>query len=164
MEWPLTDGVLGGVLLVSLVIGAWRGLVYELMSLAGWIAAFAVSQWLAQDVAQWLPVWRDAAAPVRYAVAFVMVFVASVFAAAVVSWLLRKLVSVSGLRPADRALGALFGVVRGVLILLVLTVLVHLLGMQREAWWQQSHLTPLLQVVLAGVKPLLPQAVQNFLP
>jgi membrane protein required for colicin V production len=164
MDVPLTDGVLGGVLLVSLVIGAWRGLVYELMSLAGWVAAFAVSQWLAQDVAEWLPVWREAAAPVRYAVAFVVVFVASVFAAGMVSWLLRKLVDSTGLRPADRALGALFGVVRGVLLLLVLTVLVHLLGMQREAWWQQSHLTPVLKVVLTGIQPLLPAAVQNFLP
>lgn len=164
MDLPLTDGVLGGVLLVSLVIGAWRGLVYELMSLAGWVAAFAVSQWLAQDVAEWLPVWREAAAPVRYAVAFVAVFVASVFAAGMVSWLLRKLVDSTGLRPADRALGALFGVVRGVLLLLVLTVLVHLLGMQREAWWQQSHLTPVLKVVLTGIQPLLPAAVQNFLP
>lgn len=164
MELPLTDGVLGGVLLVSLVVGAWRGLVHELMSLAGWLAAFALSQWLAQDVSEWLPVWREAAAPVRYAVAFVLVFVASVFAASWVAWLLRKLVDTTGLRPADRALGALFGLARGVLVLLVLTVLVHLLGMQREAWWQNAQLTPALQVVLAGVKPLLPAAVQNFLP
>jgi membrane protein required for colicin V production len=164
MELPLTDGVLGGVLLVSLVVGAWRGLVHELMSLAGWLAAFALSQWLAQDVSVWLPVWREAAVPVRYALAFVLVFVASVFAASFLAWLLRKLVDTTGMRPADRALGALFGLARGVLLLLVLTVLVHLLGMQREAWWQDSQLTPLLQVVLAGVKPLLPQAVQSFLP
>lgn len=164
MGLPLTDGVLGGILLVSLLVGAWRGLVHELMSLAGWIAAFALAQWLAQDVAQWLPVWRDAAAQVRYALAFVGVFVVSVFAASLLAWLLRKLVDGTGLRPADRALGALFGLARGVLVLLVLTVVVHLLGLHHEAWWQQSFLTPLLQVVLAGVKPMLPVAVQNFLP
>ena len=52
MGLSLTDGVLCGILLLSLVIGAWRGLVHELMSLAGWVAAFFVAQWLAQDVAQ----------------------------------------------------------------------------------------------------------------
>ena len=164
MGLPLTDGVLGGILLLSLLIGAWRGLVHELMSLAGWLAAFALSQWLAQDVSQWLPVWREAAPPVRYAVAFVLVFVASVFAAGWLSWLLRMLVETAGLRPADRALGGLFGLARGMLVLLVLTVLVHLLGMQGEGWWRQSHLRPLLEVLLAGVKPLLPAAVQNVLP
>lgn len=164
MELPLTDGVLGGILLVSLLVGTWRGLVHELMSLVGWVAAFAMSQWLAQDVAQWLPVWREAAAQVRYAVAFVAVFVVSVFAASFVAWLLRKLIDSTGLQPADRALGALFGLARGVLVLLVLTVLVHLLGLHHADWWEQSLLTPLLQVALAGVKPLLPAAVQNFLP
>ncbi|MBM3386474.1 MAG: CvpA family protein [Betaproteobacteria bacterium] len=164
MAVPLTDGVLGGILLISLVVGAWRGLVHELMSLVGWVAAFALAQGLAQDVAQALPVWREAAAQVRYALAFVLVFVASVFAASFLSWLLRKWVSSTGLQPADRALGAMFGLARGVLVLLVLTVLVHLLGMHHAEWWLHSHLTPVLQVVLAGVKPLLPMAVQNFLP
>ncbi len=164
MGLPLTDGVFGGILLVSLLIGAWRGLVHELMSLAGWIAAFVLAQWLAHDVAQWLPVWRDAAAPVRHALGFVVVFVASVFAASLLAWLLRQVVDGTGLRPADRALGALFGVARGVLVLLVLTVLVHLLGLQREGWWQEAHATPWLQVLLAGLKPLLPEALQNFLP
>src|SRR5574343_214224 len=87
MGLTLTDGVLGGILLLSMVVGAWRGLVHELMSLVGWVAAFFVAQWLAQDVALWLPLWREAAPQVRYAVSFVLVFVASMFAAALVSWL-----------------------------------------------------------------------------
>lgn len=164
MGVTLTDGVLGGVLLLSLVVGAWRGLVHELMSLAGWVAAFVVAQWLAGDVAQWLPVWREAAAQVRYALSFVLVFVTSMFAAAVVSWLLGKLVSTVGLRPVDRSLGAIFGLVRGLVVLLVLAVLVHLLGMRSEDWWRQSHTTPMLELLLAGIKPVLPPALQAYLP
>ena len=85
MGLTLTDGVLIGILLLSLIVGAWRGLVHELMSLVGWVAAFVLAQWLAEDVAHWLPVWREAAIQVRYALSFVLVFVASMFAAAVVS-------------------------------------------------------------------------------
>ena len=62
MDLSLTDGVLGGILLLSLLVGIWRGLVHELMSLAGWVAAFVVAQWLAEGVAGWLPVWREAKA------------------------------------------------------------------------------------------------------
>lgn len=164
MGLSLTDGVLGGILLLSLVVGAWRGLVHELMSLAGWIAAALLARWLAEDVANWLPVWREAAAQVRYALAFVLVFVACVFASGVLSWLLRHVVSSVGLRPADRSLGAVFGLVRGVVVLMVLAVVVHLVGMHKESWWQDSHATPVLDVLLAGLKPVLPAAVQAWLP
>ena len=164
MSLTLTDGVLGGILLLSLIVGVWRGLVYELMSLAGWVAAFVVAQWLAEDVARWLPVWQEAAAQVRYALAFVLVFVASMFAAGMVSWLLRKLVDTAGLRPVDRSLGGIFGLARGVVVLLVLTVVVQLLGLRTAAWWQQSDVTPALQWLLAGVKPALPPALQAYLP
>jgi membrane protein required for colicin V production len=164
MGLSLTDGVFGGILLLSLVVGAWRGLIHELMSLAGWIAAFVTAQWLAEDVALWLPVWRDAAEQVRYALSFVLVFVATVFAASLVSWLLRKVVDVAGLRPADRSLGAIFGLLRGVVVLMVLAVVVHLVGMHKASWWQESFMTPVLDVLLAGIKPLLPQALQAYLP
>lgn len=164
MGLTLTDGVLGGILLLSLVVGAWRGLVHELMSLVGWVAAFFVAQWLAQDVAQWLPLWREAAPQVRYALSFVLVFVASMFAAALVSWLLGKVVSTAGLKPVDRSLGGIFGLVRGVVVLLVLAVVVHLLGMRSQDWWQDSRVTPVLGTLLAGLKPVLPQAMQAWLP
>ncbi len=164
MALGLIDGVFGGVLLLSLVIGAWRGLVYELMSLAGWVAAFLLAQWLAQDVAESLPVWREAAVQVRYALAFVLVFVASLFVAAFLSWLLRKLVQTAGLRPADRSLGAIFGLLRGVLLLMVLAVVVQLLGLRTEPWWQDGRAVPVLDVLLAGVKPLLPTSLQAYLP
>ena len=164
MGLGLTDGIFAGLLLLSLLVGAWRGLVYELMALAGWVAAFVMAQWLAQDVSVWLPVWRDAAAQVRYAVSFVLVFVASVFAASMVSWLLRKVVDTAGLRPADRSLGAIFGLMRGLVVLMVLAVVVQLLGLHKEAWWQQSSFVPVLEVLLSGIKPVLPQALQAYLP
>lgn len=160
----LTDGVFGGILLLSLIVGAWRGLVVELMSLAGWMASFVLAQWLAGDVADWLPVWKEAAPQLRYALSFVLVFVAGMFAAAVSSWLLRKVVDTAGLRPVDRSLGGIFGLVRGVVVLLVLAVVVHLTGMRTQAWWQESRVTPMLEVLLAGVKPVLPQTLQNYLP
>ena len=164
MDLSLTGGVLGGVLLLSLLVGVWRGLVHELMSLAGWVAAFVLAQWLAEDVADWLPLWREAAQQVRYALSFVLVFVLGMFAFALGSWLLGKVVATAGMRPVDRSLGGIFGLVRGLVLLLVLAVVVHLLGMRAQPWWQASQLTPMLELLLAGMKPVLPQVLQAWLP
>src|SRR5512132_3081418 len=102
------DWVFVAVLAASLLLGAWRGLVYEVLSVASWVAAFVVAQWLAPDAARWLPVERAPEAG-RYAVGFVAVFIAVVFAGGVVAWLTSKLVASVGLRPIDRTLGAAFG-------------------------------------------------------
>ena len=45
------DWIFVALLLASMLMGAWRGLVYEFLSLAGWVVAFVVAQWFAQDAA-----------------------------------------------------------------------------------------------------------------
>jgi membrane protein required for colicin V production len=164
MAISLTDWALLGVLLASMVVGFWRGLVYEVLSLAGWVAAFVVAQWLAVDVVAWLPVFQGAPASVRYAVAFAAVFVAVVFAAGLLSWLIKKLVETVGLRPVDRTLGALFGLARGVVLLLALTVVLQLTGVARDAWWTTAQGPVWLDMVMTGLKPLLPQSFVEYLP
>ena len=52
-------------------------------------------------------------------------FVLAVFAGGLLAWASRKLIEAAGLRPVDRTLGAAFGVVRGVVLLLALAVVVN---------------------------------------
>ena len=77
------------VLLASMLIGAWRGLVYELLSLTAWVVAFFAAQWGAAEMAAWLPLaqWQDS---VRYAVGFAVVFVLVMFACSLLAWLVKK--------------------------------------------------------------------------
>lgn len=164
MAIALTDWVLLGVLLASMVVGLWRGLVYEVLSLAGWVAAFVVAQWLAPEVVGWLPFVKGAPASVQYAVAFAVVFVGTVFAAGMVSWLIKKLVETVGLRPVDRTLGGVFGLARGVVLLLALTVVLQLTGVSRDAWWSTAQGPVWLDLVLTGLKPLLPPTFVEYLP
>ena len=79
-----TDWFLLGILLISLLLGAWRGLVYEVISVLGWIAAFVLAQWFAPEVAERLPMQGSSQA-FRYAAAFVLIFVLSVFASGLLS-------------------------------------------------------------------------------
>jgi membrane protein required for colicin V production len=97
-------------------------------------------------------------------VAFVVVFVLILLAVGVLTWLIKKLVESVGLSPVDRVLGAGFGLVRGVVLLLALTVVVQLTGLSRGEWWQSARGPAWLDITLEGLKPLLPEAFVKFLP
>jgi len=157
------DWIFLAVLLVSMVVGAWRGLVYEMLSLANWMAAFVLAQWFGPAAAEWLPL-AGATEVVRFLAGFVVVFVAALFVGGLLAFLIRKLVAAMGLRPVDRVLGAAFGVVRGAVVLLAFTVVVGMTPMKAGPWWQESTGARIATVVLQGLKPLMPQEFGKYLP
>lgn len=157
------DWVSALVLLLSLLIGAWRGLIYEVLSVLTWVAAFLVAQLFAAAVAPHLPL-GDLPEAGRYAAAFLLVFVLTVFALGLVAWLGKKFIEVTGLRPVDRTLGALFGVVRAVVVLLVVALVAKSTTLQQSAWWQDSVVAPWLVVGLQELRPILPQEFGKYLP
>ena len=98
-----------------------------------------------------------------HAAAFVLVFVAAVFAAGLLAFLLKKLVESIGLRPVDRTMGAAFGLVRGVILLLAAAVVINMTTLDKSAWWQDSHGAPVLTATLKGLKPVLPEKFAKYL-
>lgn len=159
----ILDWVFIAVLVASLMLGAWRGLVYEVLSVMSWIAAFVLAQWLAPDVAARLPM-GSASEPVRYAAGFVVVLVAAAFAGGLIAWALKKLIEAIGLRPVDRTLGAAFGLARGVVLLLAAAVVVNMTPLKGGVWWQESAGAGVLTVALKGMKPVLPEEFGQYLP
>ncbi len=151
------------VLGASLLLGAVRGLVFEVLSVLGWVAAFVVAQWFSADVAGKLPMGQ-ASATIRTAAGFVLVFVAAAFAAGLLARLVQSLVQAVGLRPVDRVLGAAFGLLRGIILLLIAAVVVHMTGMHHSGWWQESRSAGVLTDVLHTARPLLPESFVQFLP
>lgn len=156
------DWILLGVLVFSMLLGAWRGLMYEVLSVLGWAVSFYVAQWFAPDLATRLPV-QSASDPVRYAAAFVLIFIASVFAAGLLAFLVKKLVAAIGLAPVDRVFGAAFGVLRGIILLLAATVVINMTALKTGSWWQESKGAPLLTAALHTLKPLLPEQFAKYL-
>lgn len=156
------DWVFLGVLGFSMLLGAWRGLVYEVLSVLGWALSFYAAYYYAPVVAGMLPM-PSSSEPVRYAAAFVLIFVAAIFTAGLMAFLLKKLVAAIGLRPIDRTLGAAFGVVRGVILLLAATVVIDMTALKTSDWWQESKGAPLLSATLKGLKPVLPEQFAKYL-
>ena len=158
----LTDGLLLTVLLLSVLLGAWRGLVYEVLSVASWVAAFVLAQAYADEVALMLPL-EGLSPPLQLAAGFLLVFIAVAFAGGLLAWLVKKLVASVGLRPVDRILGSAFGLSRGVVMLLAFAVVVSMSPLRDAPWWQGSVVADMLVATLHTIKPLLPEPVARYI-
>jgi len=157
------DWILLAVLGLSMLLGLWRGLVQEVLSLAGWVAAFFVAQIYAPQAAAWLPM-EGSSQMLRYAAGFVAVFIAVLVATVLVSFVIKKLVSAVGLGPLDRLLGSVFGLLRGLVILLAVTVVVGMTPMRESDAWQYAQGAQWLQQFLHVLKPVLPADFGKYLP
>jgi membrane protein required for colicin V production len=162
-DMVLLDWIFVAVLLFSLVVGAWRGLVYEVLSALNWLCAFVLAQWLGPDLAQMLPM-SSTNDTVRLAAGFVGVFIAAVFVGGLIARLLKKLVETVGLRPVDRVLGAMFGSVRGVILILVATLLVQMTVFKTNELWVESVGAGVAVAALKGLKPVMPEKLGQYFP
>ena len=151
------------VLAVSVFTGLARGLVFEVLSLAGWLAAYVAAQWATPLLAPHLPVGVPGSA-INDAAAFVLAFIVVLVLWTVLTQLVRWLVRASPLNALDRLFGAAFGLLRGGFVLLVVATVVGLLPLRQSAAWRQSHGAVWLNVALHGLKPLLPAEVSRHLP
>lgn len=158
VDWALLT-----VLLLSVAVGLWRGLVFEVLSLLGWVAAFIVAQAFAPALAPMLPV-GTAGGALNHAAAFTLVFVGALIVWALASRLLRALIHATPLQAIDRLLGGGFGLLRGAVLLLAAATVIALTPAQRAPAWQQSQGAAWLTAMLNGLRPVLPDAIAQHLP
>jgi membrane protein required for colicin V production len=151
-----------GVIVGSVAWGIWRGFTREVMSLAGWILAFLAANTVAGPLGDMLPA-SMANPEVRVLIAFVVVFVLVLIAAAIVGMLVSKFLKATGLSGVDRTLGGIFGLARGVLILLAFAVVAGLTALPRSAWWKEAVSAGMLERTIVQLKPWLPSALAGRL-
>ncbi|MDD5176869.1 MAG: CvpA family protein [Sterolibacterium sp.] len=155
------DCVVLAVIALSSLLGLWRGVVSEVLALLAWLVAFVAARMWGGQAAEALAVWmRD---PVlRQVLGFVAVFVATLLLFGVLRFFLSRLLRVVGLGLVDRFLGMLFGIVRGLLVVLAGILLGGLTELPRQAWWREAILAPPLETAVLALKPWLPpQAAQR---
>jgi membrane protein required for colicin V production len=146
------------VLAVSVVLGLWRGVVSELLALAAWVTAFFLARTQAATASGWLassipdPGWRLAAA---YALVFIAVLAAFFVARVVISMMLKAV----GLGMLDRLLGAVFGVLRGLFVVLAGVLVCGMTPMPQTEGWRNALLSPPLETAAIALKPWLPADV-----
>lgn len=153
MNWA--DWLIVGILAVSGIIGAVRGLVREVLALAVWAAAVWVGLQYSKELSVYFHDQIDVPS-LRLVAAFAVLFVATVILGSLLTFLLGQLVSTSGLSGSDRLLGLVFGLARGAVLVAALVFAAGLTPLPHDPWWQQSGLIPPFQRLALWLKDQLP--------
>lgn len=146
------------VLAASVIISMMRGLVKEVLSLAGWVVAFVVANAYAAALAQMLPPVVPGEV-LRLILAFIALFIGVRILMGLLALALGALLDAGGLSIVDRLLGAVFGLGRGLVIVLAAVILCGMTSLPRQAFWKDALLSPLAETGARTVKPFLPAAM-----
>ncbi|HXW10356.1 MAG TPA: CvpA family protein [Steroidobacteraceae bacterium] len=136
------DIILVAIVFISMLFGAIRGFLRESIALLGWL----VGLWLAWRYAPELEPYLGGAlagTELQVWVARLILLFAAVIAAWLIGSLLGYIVQRSGLTLGlDRMLGAVFGIVRGAVIVGFAVMLADAAQLRGEEWWKSSKLIP----------------------
>ncbi len=153
MTW--FDYVVIAVVGLSVLLAVYRGVVREIAALAGWAAALILSGLFAQDLAQWLP--ASLSHVLRAVIAYLIIFLSVLLLSGVLGMLLAKLFHAAGLGFTDRAVGALFGFVRGAVIVFIVVMLAGLTSLPKEPFWRDAALSGPVETAVLAARPALPK-------
>ncbi len=148
------DWIILVVVAASAVLSLIRGFIKEAISLAAWLCAFLITGNFYAELADKLTFIEDNS--MRIGAAIVVLFAASMLAAGLLGAVLKAATAKAGLSGTDRLLGAVFGVLRGLLIVCAILALLQILfklhilsSIASEPWWQDSLFIPELMRVVS---------------
>lgn len=143
------------VLLTSGLFGLWRGFLSEMIALVTWGLAFlAAQQWSPLFVGFFLGGIKDAG--LQPLIAWIAVFVLVLLLMGVARTLLTGLIRAMGMGRADRIIGALFGLLRGMFLCILTVAALGMTSLPRSPVWQEARLAPPLETAVLILRPWLP--------
>ena len=135
------DYLLLTIFVLSTVIGLFRGVIKEAISLLGWVLALWGAWRFGADAAAWVPDFvGDGTA--RVWVARVLVLIGVLFITGLVSWVSSLVINKSGLSGTNRMVGMVFGLGRGIVFAGLAVYLLEVTSFDEEIWWSESKLIP----------------------
>jgi membrane protein required for colicin V production len=154
------DYVIMVIVAASVVLGVWRGVIGEIIALVAWVLAFFAAKWWGAELAQVF--FTGIADPaLRTVAAWVAIFVVVLMVMALLRLAVRGMLKALGLSLSDRLLGVVFGLARGLVIVLALVAVGGMTSLPKEKWWSEAFFSAPLETVLLASKPWLPPAVSK---
>ena len=139
------DWIIIVVVVVSALISLKRGFVKEALSLTTWVLALVIARIFSGKLAYLMsdlissPNWRIAAA-------FAILFAATLVVGAMINHLLSEIIRMTGLTGTDRLLGMVFGLLRGIIIVVAMLAVMKLFAL--EQLWPDSVLVGYFEPVI----------------
>ena len=156
------DYVVLGIVLLSILVGALRGFIKEVFSLAVWAAAFVIAFQYSGALALQLESHIELPSA-RTSLAFAGLFLVVLLIGGLITFLIGKLVEKTGLSGTDRLLGGLFGAIRGLILILVLMLVAGLTPVPQDPWWQQSRTIQSLMPLAEWSTQFLPDYILEYM-
>ena len=154
------DYVVVAIVVASAALGIWGGVVGEIIALAAWVLAFFAAKWWgAEGAGVFFTGIADPA--LRVVAAWVAVFVAVLVLMALLRLAVRGLLKALGLSLSDRLLGFLFGLARGLIIVLAIVAVGGMTSLPKEKWWGEAYFSAPLETAELASKPWLPPEVSK---
>ncbi len=145
------------IVVASLLLGMWRGVVGEIIALVAWVLAFFAAKWWGTQVSGWFGAIADPT--LRLVAGWLSVFVGVLIAMALLRLAVRGLIRALGMSLSDRLLGIVFGLARGLLIVLILVAMGGMTALPKEKWWSEAYFAAPLETAVVAGKPWLPSDV-----
>ena len=155
----IVDLVILVATLVSVVVGWFRGLVKEAMSIASLLIAIWAAMRLGPAAGGWLGGTIDSTEVQLWAGRF-LIFVLVLTGGAVAGWSVSKIVHMSGLSGFDRAFGGFFGFGRALLFVGVFVLTGRYAGFDAELWWLQSAIIPYAEYIADWIIEMAPRGME----
>lgn len=154
----LLDHLVLAIVGFSVLLSVIRGLVREVLALAAWVIAFVVAYLFGNQLAALMPL-EIPGEELRWLAGFATVFFLVLLAMSLVAIALSQLVKSAGLSVEDRILGALFGLARGIVVVMILVLLAGATSLPLQPVWREAALRPLLERTALGIRDWLPPAI-----
>lgn len=152
------DFLICAVLLISTVVGVSRGVVREILAIVAWVVAIFLAIRFAPELGDKIPL--ESMGPlVRNALAGVVIVVLTLFAFGLFGKLCARLLAAASISFEDRAIGSVFGFVRGVLIVCAAVFVLGMTSAVRTGQWRNSVLIVPAERFIDFTVPYLPSAV-----
>lgn len=145
---------------ISVLISLMRGAVREILSLAGWILAFYIARTYASQIVPLLP-YDIPSEKLKMLAAFLILFLAVLLIASLLSIALSGLLKEVGLGWLNRLLGGVFGLLRGLLIVTVLVLLAGMTQLPKDERWTNAMFSAPLEALAKTVLMWLPKSISQ---
>lgn len=140
------DWVIIALIAVSTLISLKRGFVKEALSLVSWVGAFIIARTFHPQMQSLLETTVETPM-VRLVAAFAILFFGTLIVGAIINNMIGHLVRATGLTATDRVLGMGFGLLRGLVVVIVAIAFTRYTPLSEDTWWRTSIMIDRLAVV-----------------
>lgn len=155
LHFNVSDFLILGILLLSMLIGVVRGFVKEFISLLVWTIAVIVALLYTEPLSEYMTFTNLGS--IRSICAFLLIFVGIIFLGALLNFLVGVVVRKTPFVIPDRVLGFFFGLVRGVALVTICVLLATLTPLTQAKSWRDSYMINKFQVLSIWLRDRLPQ-------